>query len=320
MHFPSGLTLLPILFVALSLAGIAERAEAADSRGAEQEQFILDTDIGDDIDDAYALALIAVRPDVKLIGVTTTYGQTHERAQVAAKLLQVMGRKDVPVFAGRPGPAKIGGQYGWAQGFQSPAIKSESAVDFMKRSIDHAPGRVTLIGIGALTNMGELVTRFPEVRSKIRRIVIMGGSVHAGYDVNGPAVVEWNIRCDPKAAQEVFSSGVPIVMAGLESTTMMQLNIERRRHIFAYGTPMTDALAALTVLWGGNDPTLFDPVAVAYALGHSDCDTEPQHIVVDDAGMTHATDGPPNTTLLVHPHKEAFLDWYVSALAPPAPK
>jgi inosine-uridine nucleoside N-ribohydrolase len=317
MHFRSDLSLLPMLLTAIAVVGMALAAHAEGAPRAGQEEFILDTDIGDDIDDAYALALIASRPDLKLIGVTTTYGQTHERAQLAAKLLQVMGRKDVPVCAGRPGEAKIGGQYAWARGFHSAAIRTQPAVEFMKEAIDRAPGRVTLIGIGALTNFGELVTRHPEVRTKIRRIVIMGGSVHGGYNGDPPPVVEWNIRCDP-GAQEVFGSGVPIVMAGLESTAMMALDLARRQRIFAYGTPLTDALAALTALWSGRDPILFDPVAVAYAIGHADCDTEEVHVVVDGDGMTRAGEGAPNATLLVHPRKDAFLDWYVSALAPTA--
>jgi purine nucleosidase len=277
---------------------------------------ILDTDIGDDIDDAYALALLRDRREVTLLGVTTTFGQTQERAELAAKLLTVMGRGDVPVYAGRPGPSKIGRQYEWARGFHGPNLKSESAAEFMRREIERAPGQVTLIGIGALTNIGDLLTRYPEVRGKIRRIVIMGGAVYTGYNDQAPPVPEWNIRCDPAAARTVYSSGVPLVMAGLEVTTMMQLDAERQKRLCAYGVPLTDALAALTRLWGNPTPTLFDPVAVAYALGHADCDAEQRHVEVDANGLTRITDGTPNVTVLVHPHKEAFLDWYVSALAP----
>jgi inosine-uridine nucleoside N-ribohydrolase len=279
---------------------------------------ILDTDIGDDIDDAYALALLMDRREVTLLGVTTTYGQTRERAELAAKLLTVMGRGDVPVYAGRTGPAKIGRQYEWARGFHGANLKSEPAAEFMRREIERAPGQVTLIGIGALTNIGDLLTAHPEVRGKIKRIVIMGGAVYTGYNNQAPPVVEWNIRCDPAAARVVYASGVPLVMAGLEVTTMMQLDTERQKRLCAYGTPATDALAALTRLWGSANPvpTLFDPVAVAYALGHADCDAEQRHVEIDNDGLTRITEGTPNVTVLVHPHKEAFLDWYVSALAP----
>lgn len=275
---------------------------------------ILDTDIADDIDDAYALALVASAPGVKLLGVTATFGETGKRAQVAAKLLAALGRSDVPVYAGRIGASAIGRQYEWARGFRSPALKSGDAALFLKAQIDAAPGQITLIGIGPLMNLGDLLTRYPEVKPKIRRIVLMGGAVYVGYNGQAPTVPEWNISRDPAAARIVFASGVPLVMAGLEVTTMLHLDAERQKRLFADGTPGTDALAALTNLWGQGTPTLFDVAAVAYAVGHRFCDEERDHVVVDDSGLTRITDGPPNVTVLVRPHPDLFLDWYVSAL------
>lgn len=280
------------------------------------QQVILDTDIGDDIDDAYALVLLTSLPNVQLLGVTTTYGQTRERAEIAAKLLHRLGRDDVPVYAGRRGAAEVAAQYQWARGFQSKSIQDEPAVDFLKRAIEKAPGAVILIGIGALTNYGDLLTRYPEVKAKIKRIVIMGGAVHVGYNNQAPPTPEWNIKCDVTAARTVYSSGIPLVMAGLEVTTMMQLDEARRKKIYAYGTPGTDALAALTALWGGGTPTLYDAVAVAYALGFSFSASEQQSIVVEDDGLTRIGPGPATVTVLVNPQKDAFLDWYVEALKP----
>ena len=176
---------------------------------------------------------------------------------------------------------------------------------------------MTLIGIGALTNYGDLLTTYPEVKTKIKRIVIMGGAAHVGYNNQAPPTPEWNIKCDVAAARVVYSSGVPLVMAGLEVTTMMQLDEARRKKIYAYGTPGTDALATLTALWGGNTPTLYDPVAVAYALGYSFADSEQQNITIDDDGLTRIGTGAANVTVLVKPQKDAFLDWYVEALKPP---
>lgn len=289
-------------------------APAATAAPVPLGKVILDTDIADDIDDAYALALLATTPGGKLLGVTTTFGETGKRAQVAAKLLAALGRSDVPVYAGRTGPSAIGRQYDWARGFHSPALRSEDAVHFLKTQIDNAPGQITLIGIGPLMNLGDLLTRYPEVKPKIRRIVLMGGAVYTGYNTQAPAVPEWNISRDPAAARVVFTSGVPLVMAGLEVTAMLQFNAERQKQLFADGTPGTDALAALTNLWGRGTPTLFDVAAVAYALGHGFCDQERDHVVVEDNGLTRITDGPPNVTVLIHPHPDLFLDWYVTAL------
>ncbi|MDQ2799834.1 MAG: nucleoside hydrolase [Armatimonadota bacterium] len=322
MMLPPKLQKLPVwaaLVVALCLlvppcCGLPAAPIAATPANAPLGKAILDTDIADDIDDAYALALLATTPGVKLLGVTTTFGETGKRAQVAAKLLAVLGQRDVPVYSGRTGASSIGRQYDWAHSFRSPALRSEDAVIFLKTQIDNAPGQITLIGIGPLMNLGDLLTRYPEVKPKIRRIVLMGGAVYTGYNGQAPAVPEWNISRDPAAARVVFTSGIPLVMAGLEVTAMLQLDAERQKQLFADGTAGTDALAALTNLWGGKTPTLFDVAAVAYALGHGFCDQERDHVVVDDNGLTRITDGSPNVTVLIHPHPDQFLDWYVSTL------
>ena len=311
------------MLVLCCMAGGA-RISRAQGAKAPMEKVILDTDIGDDIDDAYALALLLSQPNVKVLGVTTAWGQTQERAELAAKLLHVMGHDKVPVYAGRRGDAKIGRQYEWAKRDAAnagagrdavTAVQKDDAVTFLKREFDRAPGEVTLIAIGPLVNVGDLVTRYPEVKSKIKRIVIMGGAVHVGYNNAAPPVVEWNIRCDPVAARAVYESGVPLTMAGLEATTMLKFDGERQKRLFAQGTPMTDAIAALTILWGNGTPTLFDPMAVAWACGAKFCETEQRHVVVESDGITRIVDGPPNVTVLINPQKDAFLDWYITALA-----
>ena len=281
---------------------------------APQIKIVLDTDIGDDIDDAYALAVLIAQKNVNLIGVTTAFGETEKRAQVAAKLLKVMGHGAIPVYAGRPNGNKIREQYAWAKDFQSRSIKKEPAIEFLRKSIEKNLGEVTIVAIGALTNLADLFTKYPEVKSKIKQIVIMGGAVYTCYNNQAPPVIEWNIRCDPPAAKMVYESGVPLTMAGLEATTMMHFSIEHQKRLYAHGTPTTDALAALTILWGNNVPTLFDGVAVAWAAGVRFCDSELRHVEVTLDGMTRFGEGKPNVTVLIHPQKEAFLEWNVKTL------
>ena len=135
-----------------SIAG----AWANGQRGPEDShrmKIILDTDIGDDIDDVYALALVATRPNVQLLGVTTAWGYTKERAQLAAKFLKVIGKGEIPVYAGRRGDFKIRDQYEWAKDYAGRNIKSEEAVAFLKRSIEQHPGEITLVAVGPLTTM-----------------------------------------------------------------------------------------------------------------------------------------------------------------------
>ena len=228
-----------------------------------------------------------------------------------------MGHPDVPVHAGRASAPVVGRQFQWAKDYSGSNIKSEPAVEFLKAEIEKYPGQITVVAIGALTNIGDLVTQHPEVVSKIHRIVIMGGSVYSGYGVNAAPQVEWNIKCDPAAARAAVSGcGAVITMAGLEATSMMQFDAEHQKQLFAIGSPTTDALAALTNLWGGGTPTQFDVMAAATALGHNFCETDLIHVDVTDDGMTHKGSGPTNAALLVHPNKEPFLKWYLEALAP----
>jgi inosine-uridine nucleoside N-ribohydrolase len=309
------ITLLSCLFALCCSCSIVASVEAhADT--TTPVKVILDTDIGDDIDDAYALAALATVPECHLLGVTTTYGHTEDRAKIAGKLLKLMGRPDVPVHAGRHGDAGVGRQFQWAKGYTGKNLKPQPAVDFLKETIEQHPGEITIVAIGALTNIGDLVSAHPEIVSKIHRIVIMGGSVYTGYGTSPTPQVEWNIKCDPAAARAVFNCGAVITVAGLEATAMMQFDLERQKKLFSIGTPTTDALAALTNLWGGNIPTQFDVMAVANALGHNFCDTDMIHIDVTDDGMTHKGSGTTNAALLVHPQKEPFLDWYITALTP----
>jgi len=297
-----------LLWLTLGMATVAPAAETV-----TQTRIIFDTDIGDDIDDVYALALLGCLPEVKLVGVTTAFGETDKRAELAAKLLWVMGRKDVPVCAGRPGTHKIGPQHRWAEGFRSKSMLKMPAVELMRREINKAPGQITIVSVGALTNVGDLLTQYSDVRSKIKRIVIMGGSAFVGYNNQPPPTPEWNIICDPAAARVVFASGVPVVMAGLDATAMMQLDEERQKRVAAHGKRTTDAIASLRLLWGNPVPTLFDPVAAAYAAGHSFADEKPVRVEIEDNGLTRVVEGPPNAVALINPRKDEFLDWLVEA-------
>ena len=290
-------------------------AQMASNGRTNVQKVILDTDIGGDVDDAYALTLLVSLREAKVLGVTTVSGPTEQRAQLAAKLLMKLGKSEIPVFAGRRGDQPMNRQYEWARGFRSTSMKKVSAVEFLRREIQHAPGEIALIAIGPLTNLGDLFTRYPETKRQIKRIVIMGGAIYAGYNSKSPAVPEYNIKSDPISARAVFTSGIPLTIAGLDATAMMQLDEEHQKQLFALGRPATDALAALTNLWGNRIPTLFDPMAVAFALGHRFADDQQQHVVVDDDGLTRIANGPPNVTILLNPRREAFLDWYIAVHA-----
>jgi len=301
------LTLTPILLLATSLIGFAA--------GPEKIPVILDTDIGTDIDDAFALALIMNSPELELLGVTTVSGDTAARARIAAKMLWEAGGKwrQVPVVAGVPGPKQEINQAPWADGFVGPQILKESAVDFLRGKFHRYPGEITLIAIGELTNVAALLKADPLVAKKIKRIALMGGSVECGYGPGSKPEAEWNIKSNPQAAQVVFTSGIPIIMAPLDVTAMLKLDAEGRRRIFSSHTPLTNDLADLYRLWKNETPTLFDPMAVAMLIDPGICQTKDLAIEVDSQGYTRVVEGrPANATVGLSTNPGKFFQFYFS--------
>ncbi|HEX3661751.1 MAG TPA: nucleoside hydrolase [Acidobacteriaceae bacterium] len=278
---------------------------------------LLDTDIGTDIDDAFAVALILQSPELNLRAVTTVSGDTAARARLVAKMLWVDGRHNIPVAAGSPGSKLDIAQTRWADGFTSPTLRKEPAVALMKSTIDREHGKLVLIAIGPLTNVAALLRQYPGEKKKIREIVLMGGSIARGYAAGSGPVPEYNIAADAPAAQVVFTSGIPILMAPLDVTARLQLDEAHRQRIFAKGTPLTDALQAVYKLWGQPTPTLYDPMAVALYLDPQLCTTQRLAIQVDDHGMTLVEQGKPaNTVVGVETDPARFFAFYMSRVAP----
>ena len=140
---------------------------------------IFDTDIGTDIDDAYALAALLYRPELEVLGVTTVSSDAVARARLAAKLLSIAGPKwsRTPVYAGISTPTQYMKQVEWAAGFESPSLHTQGGVDFMRREVNARPGQVTIIAVGELTNIAALLDSEPGIGKKIRAIALMGGAV-----------------------------------------------------------------------------------------------------------------------------------------------
>src|SRR3954451_10269609 len=142
---------------------------------------VLDTDIGTDIDDAWALGYALKSPVFQLLGVTVTDADTPARARMAAKLLHRLGRTDVPVAVGRRTPAvppdRIDFQFAWAENFRDYTPIGTPAVEFLADLIHRNPQQITLVAVGPLHNIGDLVRLHPEVVPLVKRVVLMSGSI-----------------------------------------------------------------------------------------------------------------------------------------------
>ena len=203
MKIPRVIFVLCALFIAL-FAVPATRAQAsADAAKAvsSPQLVIIDTDIGDDIDDAFALALALKSPELKILGVTTTFGNTEMRARLLDRYLQAVGRSDIPVFAG---PMTKTDNLMTQAAYAKQAFQKRSTVMvrtlFCETAREH-PGEITLIGIGPLFTVQAAIERDPAAFRKLKRVVIMGGSVERGYgmDAQGKAEttragVEYSVR------------------------------------------------------------------------------------------------------------------------------
>jgi len=276
---------------------------------------VIDTDIGDDIDDAFALALALRSPELKILGVTTTFGNTEMRARIVDRYLKAVGREDIPVAAG-PESKTDNVMTQRAYALQSPATVHADGAEFLLDQIRKHPGQITLIAIGPLFTVQAAIERDPATFRKLKRVVMMGGSIERGYDGSQgerrPPDAEWNILQNPKGAQDLFAAGVPLFLMPLDST-QIHLEAADREKIFAHGSPLTDQLTLLYHEWMGGTashsptPTLFDPVAVTYTFRPDLCPAKPMHIEVDDKGFTRPEPGPPNAQVCLKSDEAGFL-------------
>ncbi|UWZ86257.1 nucleoside hydrolase [Occallatibacter riparius] len=299
-----------------SLAGVRPSASQTASSAGSQQLAILDTDIGDDIDDAFALALVLHSPEIKLLGIETAFGDTELRARLVDRYLKAVGRTDIPVLAGKATPHNnVFTQAAYAE--REPAHKHKDGVQFLLDQVKAHPGQVTLIAIGPLVNVGEAIRRDPATFKKLKRVVMMGGSVYRGYGNGRPPEPEWNIKLDPEGAKLLFGAGVPITMMPLDSTQIPLDQAERDR-LFSFGSPLTDQLTLLYHQWATltktATPTLFDPVAAAYTIRPELCPAKPLRIEVDDKGMTKPIDGQPNANVCVESDAKGFVDFLVGRI------
>jgi purine nucleosidase len=306
---------LGLLFVLGLVAGTTQAGKAA--------PVLFDTDIGTDIDDAYALAVILHRPDLELLGVTTVSSDAVERARLAAKFLAVAGGKwaRVPVYAGLSTPSQNMRQVEWARGFSSPSLHTTGGIDFLRRQIEKRPGQVTIIAVGELTNVAALLESGGGIAGKIKAISLMGGSIYRGYAAGSKPEPEWNIKSNAKAAQTVFDSGVPLLVAPLDSTAELKLTPEMRVELFRRGTPLNDAMAALNSIWrhtnhwNGVDPTLFDVLAVELVTPRHPYALTALHIDVAADGLMQPVDGAkPNAEVALAVDVPAFMKEFVRLL------
>lgn len=299
---------------------------------------IMDCDPGHD--DAIALVLAHASPEIEILAVTTSAGnQTIEKTTLnARKVLSFLGSK-APVARGASKPlfreliiaAEVHGE----SGLDGPALPEPdspestlSAVELSAATLLASDRPVTIVPTGALTNVAALLLSHPELKSKIERISLMGGSAIGG---NWTAAAEFNILVDPEAAHIVFNAGIPVTMCGLDVThkaLVSRADTERFRAIGKRCSTMVAELMDFFVKFHeanfsfGGSP-LHDPCAVAWLIAPDIFTSRKAHIDVECRGhlSTGATvadfsdrSGPMNVDLVMDLDREQFIDLLEGAL------
>ncbi|MGL5552677.1 MAG: pyrimidine-specific ribonucleoside hydrolase RihA, partial [Plesiomonas shigelloides] len=302
---------------------------------------IIDCDPGHD--DAIALILALASPKLNVLAVTTSAGnQTPDKTlRNALRILTLLGRHDIPVAGGAPKPLLreliIADNVHGESGLDGPALpepgfapQALTAVELMAKTLRASTEPITLVPTGPLTNIALLLSAHPELKAKIARIVLMGGSAGPG---NWTPAAEFNIYVDPEAAEMVFSAGVPITMCGLDVTHAAQVMDEDIERIRAITNPIARTVAELLDFfmiyhrdpkWGFVGAPLHDPCTIAWLLRpelftgiecHVSVETQGQYTV----GMTvvdryRLSPHEPNATVLLGVERQGFIDLLVEQL------
>lgn len=298
------------------------------------ERIILDTDIGDDIDDAFALAmLLHQRAEVHIEGITTVFRNSMQRAKIAKALLTASGNADIKVYPGADTPRKqkiyiapfeTVGSDGkvniphYEEEMSGQEVGDYSATDFILQTLRNYPKQITLVAIGPLLNLAKACEYDSETFSLAKEILFMGGQLQGDY-------AEWNIKCDPESADIVFHSGVPIKMVTLETTQCCVLTSDDIRTLKMLDTKEAPILRKMLEKWLQDNafrrpPIMYDPLTVS-ELTRSFCTFEEISVNLSlcDAtrGMLCCGRNEPNSVKMsvsVGVRAREFLDYFLQTI------
>jgi len=289
---------------------------------AQKQKVIFDCDLGGDIDDAFAVALLLCsQENIEILGFCMDHGNTPGRARVATKMLHETGFEDIPVYVGRHTVTRVGIdtelegesiQFLWAEGFDNMAPQKAPAADFIIEQLTMYPGEIILFTVGPVDNIADVLDKDPEVLKKAKKVISMFGSIEIGYSGGAPSA-EWNVAGSIEAGKKLMNSGANILLAPLDITDHVILTDNYLNAIAMRDTPLTNALGSLYALWyrsadWATQAKMFDGVAVGMLLWPELFETKRVFVDVDDAGFTKVDDNKsPNCTIGVKIDADAFI-------------
>lgn len=261
---------------------------------------ILDTDIGSDIDDTWALVMLLKSPEVDIKLITTGTGDPTYRAKIVARLLEIAGRTDIPIGIGINRPDAPSSQAPWVEGYQLgsyPGTIYDDGVEALIDTIMNSPQQTTLVGIGPLPNVKAALEREPRIAGRAR-FVGMHGSIRRGYNDSPSPAAEYNVARDPEACRAVFAAPWDVLITPLDTCGIVRLEGDRYQAVHDCTDPLVQALIENYRIWvqqsewaRGLDPdressVLFDTVAAYLAFAEELLVIEKMGVRVTDDGYT----------------------------------
>jgi len=291
-----------LALVAGALFLSAPRAAVEAAPKAKKIPVILDTDIGDDIDDTWALGLLLRSPEMDVKLVVSDDGKPLYRSKILARFLQVAGRTDIPVGVGMPTAKQgEGGQAAWVRDYNLNRYPGKVYADGVQALIDTIMSSrepITVLAIGPVPNLAEALRREPRIADRAR-FVGMHGSVRVGYGGSKTPHAEYNVKQDVPSAQKVFVAPWEMTITPLDTCGVIDLQGERYRRVKESTDPIAAAITENYRLWSasqnrGNQPdpfetrssTLFDTVAIYLGYTTDLLKMEQLPIAVNNDGMT----------------------------------
>ena len=283
---------------------------------------ILDTDLGDSIDDAMALAFALRSPELDVRAVTTVIDDVESKTRLASKMLGIFNRRDIALAMGATEPLLDPVMATSSKEFEVltrndtiPDSARRRAVDLIVDTLLQSRQKITVVAIGPLTNIALALKADPRLKNNIERIVIMGGA----YFTNQ---AEYNFKRDRTAAEIVFQSGVPITAVGLDVTSQGKLREKDLDQMRLATDPAGQFVIRLLDLAEEQtheaNPTLHDPLAIAAIFRPDLLDFQPGTVDIPLSGGGQAVFKPQATSKTKVGSKvnaAAFLDLFTERMS-----
>jgi inosine-uridine nucleoside N-ribohydrolase len=271
---------------------------------------IFDTDIGDDIDDTWALVMLLKSSNLDVRLITTDYGNTVYRAKIVARFLELASRTDIPIGIGIRESEGEGGQAEWVRGYdlaQYPGIVHEDGVQALIDTVMRSDETITLIAVGPPPSLAAALEREPRIAARLR-FAGMYGSLRRGYGGAPEPSAEWNVRANVPAARSLLAAPwAAAISTPLDTCGVVQLSGERYARVRRSEDPLLRALIENYRIWcpqnrwcsqdadhvATRSTILFDTVAVYLAEERDLVRTERLGVRVADDGMTLVDEGAP---------------------------